>query len=349
MSQRNLAVTVFLAATLVLAGLPLPAAPAHAADAAPAASSLPAGVLGVDTEHLVLRLDDKGLIVTDAVRIINGSTKKADHLTFSLPAGFTELSFRQGLTDTQVDKTKDGFIARDPLEAGQQLDVAFTYRLPAGDQGKGTIDRKVVYLTGNFSIVVQVDQLNLGGTSDLTAGETVSLNDAVFQEYHRENTPAGTTLKINWAKGPSSGSTTPATNPHGTDTTAQPAPKGLFGRLTSGGPLPIALLILGLVVVAWGVYSYLGSRSRAANGAASAATATSASPAAAKRAAAVAAASGPEDELLARKSELIKEIASLDRRHQAGELDDTTHEAERAAVKAELVQVILALRQAGKG
>ncbi|MHB8946472.1 MAG: hypothetical protein ACYC6I_08095 [Bacillota bacterium] len=341
MSHRNLTVTAILIAALVLVGLAWPAAPAYAANAAPAAGSLPAGVLGIDTEHLVLRLDDKGLVVTDAVRVINGSSKKAEHLTFSLPEGFTELSFRQGLTDTQVDKTKDGFIARDPLDAGKQMDVAFTYRLPTGGQGQGTINRKIVYPTGNFSIVVQVDQLNLSGTTDLTAGDTVSLNDAVFQEYHRENISAGTTLKVNWAKGASSGSgsATPAT---GDPSGAKTAPKGLFGRLTAGGPLPIAIFILGLVVVAYGVYAYLGSRARAAHGAAPAATAGG------KRAGAVATASQPEDELLARKSELIKEIASLDRRHQAGELDDTTHEAERAAVKAELVQVILALRQAGK-
>ncbi len=335
------ALTACLAAALVVAGLTLPAAPAFAlptsagtsasgATSGGSASSLPPGGLGVDTEHLVLRVDDKGMVVTDAVRVINGTSAKAERLTFSIPEGYSELSFRSGLTDSQVDKGKDGFIIRDPLAPGKTLDVAFSYRLPATGH-QGTLSRKIVYQTGNLSLVVQVDQLSLSGDG-LAAGETVSLNGAVFKEYHRENIPAGTTLKVNWTLGASGSSATPASGTGATDATgtAKAAPTGFLGRLASGGALPIAIFMVGLVAVAYGAHAYLGSKSRGSGRVALSAT-------------------GAGDDLLLRKSALIRDIAALDRRHQAGEVEDAAYEAERATVKAELVQVMLALRQAGKG
>ncbi|HEY3316665.1 MAG TPA: hypothetical protein VGL40_15485 [Bacillota bacterium] len=296
------------------------------------ALALPAGVLGVETEHLVMRVDDQGMIITYAARVTNGTATKADRLTFSLPDGYTGLTFVQGLTETQVDKGKDGFVARDGLAAGAGLDVAFSYHLPISGH-QGTVARKVNYQTGNLSIVVQVDQMAINGEG-LTAGDTVSLNGATFKEYHRGNIPAGTTVQVGWTLGPGGSATTGtgatgATGTDGSSATASPAPGNLLGRLT-GGPLPVALFLLGLVVVGYGAYAY--TRGRSGRSAAVARTAGGA--------AQPAEAAG----LAGRKAELVHHIASLDRRHQSGELADEAYQTERSRAKDELVQVMLTLR-----
>ena len=338
-----------VAVLLLLPGAPALAATSPAATSPTPTGSLPAGVLGVDTEHLVLRVDDRGMVVTDAVRVINGSSKAAERLTFPIPEGYTELSFLSGssgsaLTDAQVIKEKDGFIARDPLPAGQTLDVAFSYRLPISSH-TGTLNRRIAYPTGNFSLVVQVDQLTLKGDG-LVAGDTVSLNGAVFQEYHRESIQAGTVLAVNWSLSASGGSAASPTGSASTGgTSGARAANGLLGRLATGGALPIAIFLVGVVVVASGGYAYL--RSRRGEGAALS-TAAAGAGAVRSDAASPGAAGGPMDGLLQRKAQLIREIAALDRRHGAGEVTDDDYQVRRSAAKAELIQVMLALRQAGK-
>lgn len=294
------------------------------------------GEMGAEVTHLVLTRKDGSLSVFQMFQLVNHTQKDSGPLTILLPDGAANLEFVGGLSPEQVGQAEGGFVDRPGVPAGGSQQVVLRYELPvSGDaytiRFKTSFPTALVYILTDPSAMTMPATLN----TSFDDGGALDMGGRILRQYVRADLKAGDPVQVNLqftpdqealAQAPAGAQLPPAagTGPAKANNTAN-----IIVAAATG-----VLMLVALVLI-WRRFSLRNVPAAAASsGGAPAVPFSGAAHEVADEAA-----------LLRRKGELVNEIARLDQRHAAGELDEAEHTRRREVYKRELVSVLLQLKE----
>lgn len=290
------------------------------------------GHLGVEVTHLVLTKQEGSLSVFHMLQLVNNTAQDSGPLTIPLPEGAKNLKVVAGLEADQVGEAQGGFVDKPGVPAGGGQQLAFRYDLPiSGDaytlRFRTSLPTDLVYILTDPTSMTMPSSLN----TSFGDGGSLDMEGRILRQYVLAGVKAGDAVQVNLQFSPDQEALAQAQLPPAAETAAGPAPANNTATVIVLAATGV-LVLLALLLI-WRRFSTRLSPSPAA----------SAVPSPEELSAATRL---PVDEasLLRRKTELVNEIARLDQRFAAGEMDEAEHARLRQDYKQELVSVLLQLK-----
>ena len=274
---------------------------------------------------ILIRLDDGSLYFHETWVVKNAGPTKVVPLTVNLHPGYSGLSVARGPAADKRTATAKGFEDTEGVEAGAEKEYVVSFRVPY-TSGAATLDFTSPYPT-NGVIILADQRLDLAGTG-FAKGQAVSMGTNSYVEYDAAATKAGQSISVQ-VKAKPGASTGAGANPGGT-ASAGTAPLPRNDQAATAFLIAAALLLFGAIGLFVVVRSRGGARQsptgRLVGEPATAPVQTGRGGLALDT---------PE------KRELVERIADLDRRYEAGALDETEYHQERGRAKSRLAALIL--------
>ncbi|GEM_PF-3018829 len=316
----------------------VPGAPGGPPTEGQALSQALPGEMGAEVTHLVLARKDGSLSVFQMFQLVNHTQKDSGPLTILLPDGAANLKVVSGLSQEQVGQAEGGFVDRPGVPAGGSQQLALRYELPASGDAytlrfKTSFPTALVYILTDPSAMTMPATLN----TSFDDGGALDMGGRILRQYVRADLKAGDPVQVNLqftpdqealAQAPAGAQLPPAAG-----TGSGPAKANNTANIIVLAATGVLMLVA--LVLIWRRFSLRNVPAAAAS--------SSSTPAAPFSGAAHVGAD--EAALLRRKGELVNEIARLDQRHAAGELDEAEHARRREVYKRELVSVLLQLKE----
>lgn len=315
----------------------VPGAPGGLPAEGQAASQALPGEMGAEVTHLVLTRKDGSLSVFQMFQLVNHTQKDSGPLTILLPDGAANLKVVGGLSQEQVGQAEGGFVDRPGVPAGGSQQLAVRYELPASGDAY-TIRFKTSFPTALVYILTDPSAMTMPATlnTSFDDGGALDMGGRILRQYVRAGLKAGDPVQVNLqftpdqealAQAPAGAQLPPAAG-----TGSGPAKANNTANMIVLAATGVLMLVA--LVLVWHRFSLRVPAAAASSRSAPAAPISAATHEGADEAA-----------LLRRKGELVNEIARLDQRHAAGELDEAEHARRREVYKRELVSVLLQLKE----
>lgn len=328
-----------------------------AAAASAESAQAPVGIQ-IKLAHLVLAKDQEGkLRVLEMIEVANNGDKRVESLEFPLPAGAKDVQIMApgGLKTEAKNGVLSIPVALDPKGTGQAV---FTLSLDA-PEGSYTLAQKFSYPVEFVSVLTEkgVEVIGMLNRDLMDMGEAQGPG-RTLRQWGRENMAAGDELKVNIqfgdATAPAPGTTTPPGTTSGQESgsgqTSGSSDKGLLNKRFHGGDSNvmiwqrftgasghggmIGIIFIGIILIGLPVVGLKYYRTRI-------------NPVKPILAAAVEQTAPEElsERLSKEKSDLVRQIAELDRRHQTGEIAEEEYGHKRSEYKKRLVKVAAKLKE----
>ncbi|MGE5591641.1 MAG: hypothetical protein ACM3ZA_13670 [Bacillota bacterium] len=294
------------------------------------------GQLGVEVTHLVLTKQEGSLSVFHMLQLVNNTAQDSGPLTIPLPEGAQNLSVVSGLKPDQVGEARGGFVDKPGVPAGGSQQLALRYELPvSGDaftlRFQTSLPTNLVYILTDPKSMTMPPSLNTG----FGDGGSLDMQGRILRQYVLAAVKAGDSVQVNLQFTPDQEALAQAQSgsqlPPAAETSAPPASNytATIIVLVATGVLVLLALVL--------IWRRLSTRLSPTVGG-SVVRLPDEPPAGGAHIVA------DEASLLQRKTELVNEIARLDQRFAAGDMDEAEHARRREAYKQELVSVLLQLK-----
>ncbi len=299
---------------------------------------------------VLIRLDDGSLYFHETWVAKNAGQTKVAPLTINLQPGYSGLSIARGPASEKLTATAKGFEDTEGVEAGAEKEYVVSFRVPY-TSGAAALDFTSPYQTSG--LVVLVDQrLDLTGTG-FTKGQAVAMGTNSYVEYDATAGKAGqsVTIQVKAKPGATAGG---GTQPGGGTGASGTATKPQSDQAATAFLIVMALFLFGAI----GLFVVLRSRGGhrlpiADQTAAGPAPNTSGGrvPSGRRATATSYPSSGQSASALdtPEKRELVELLADLDRRYEAGALDETEYHQERSKAKSKLTALILGSQAGSDG
>ena len=183
-----------------------------------------AGVVQVGELVLLSNTGDKTFVA---------QTKNGPTLHFSLPAGYTDLTFQDGQLGASYQQVSDGFVDTLPLIPGSGVrQILLSFKLPY--PGALTFSQLLQYPVAEVDLLLPEAGVSLRGANNFVDAGLQDLQNTRLQLYTTAGLKAGDPLNFELSGQPSTSE----------GTTAAPA-FDLRGALIGGSALALAILLVG--------------------------------------------------------------------------------------------------------
>lgn len=195
----------------------------------------------IEQMHVVMEFDGTNVLVGQLFVISNlgdrayAAAKAGDPtLNFSLPSGYKDLQFEDGILGGRYKQTADGFADTQPVRPGTgNYQIVVQYSLPYNDAL--SFAQKIFYTTNNFSLLLPDAGITVSGGGLVDKG-VQDIQGTKFRSFTLSGAKAGDVIKFDLKGKPTFAANAPAAASTSDTTTA------IIGGVTLG----LALSLVGL-------------------------------------------------------------------------------------------------------